>query len=153
TNRGITESTARKLLANLAEGQQVIEQLERGDYMIKQAPGNFRNPPSFHLYLIKENVSVPEDFETRHKRDLREEDRAQRASQELEQMKLETEYNEYLSREVDRYIDTEQGQLDYERLVEAKKTELRTKHKYALYWESETIAKLAQSAARSEIRK
>lgn len=153
TNRGIAKTTARKLLANLAEGQPVLDQLEWGDHLIRQAPGNFRNPPGFYIHLIKENITVPEEFETSRKRQLREEAYAQRAEAEHEQLKLEVAYEEYLSEEVDRYIATEEGQVEYDKLVKAKKTELRTKYKYTISWDAEMITKLAQGAARSEIKR
>lgn len=153
-HRGIAESTARRLLTNVAEGQQILDQLEWGDHLLQSSPsGHFRNPPGFYLYLLKENVTVPEDFETSRKRAQREEARAQRAHEEQRRLELEAAYEEYLREEVDRYLATREGQAAYEELVTAKRTELRSKYKYTLSWDAETITKLAQSAARTEIKR
>lgn len=151
TSRAITLTTAQKLLANVVAGQQIIDQLEWGDHLIKQAPGNFRNPPGFYIHLIKENVTVPENFETSRKRKMWEDARAQRALEDQERLKLDEAYGDYLREEIDRYIATEQGVAEFKELVETKRVGLRTKHKYTASWPDETVARLAQTAARSEI--
>lgn len=151
TKRGIAKTTARRLLASLADSQQVLDQLEWGDHLVSQAPGNFRNPPGFYIHLLKENITVPEDFETSRKRRLREESRTKRAREEHERMKQEQAYNEYLSGEVDRYIAAEQRRLEFEELAEAQRAKLLANHKYTRTWPAETLTRLAQNAARSEI--
>lgn len=151
TDRGIAKTTALKLLASLAEGQRVLDQLEWGDHLVKQAPGNFRNPPGFYIHLLKENITVPDDFETSRKRRLREKARAERAREEHQRMKLELAYNEYLSGEVDRYIATEQGRLEFEEVAEAQRARLLASHKYTRTWPAETVTRLVQNVARSEV--
>src|SRR5262249_4410094 len=70
--RGIAESQGRKLLQGLAEGQEVIDQIEWGDQLIAQAPkGKFYNPAGLYVHLIKENVIPPPGFESNRQRTLR----------------------------------------------------------------------------------
>ena len=67
--RNIPERQAKKLLANIAEGQEVMDQLEWGDYWIRQNSGSkILNPPGFYIYLIKENIHPPDLFETSRKK-------------------------------------------------------------------------------------
>jgi hypothetical protein len=67
--RNIPDRQAKKLLANIAEGQEVMDQLEWGDYWIRQNSGSkILNPPGFYIYLIKENIRPPELFETSRKK-------------------------------------------------------------------------------------
>ena len=71
--RGIGEKQAQALLAELPEGQAVLEQLEYADYRIACEPlGTFRNPPGFYISVLRDNTPVPESFETSRKRGERE---------------------------------------------------------------------------------
>jgi hypothetical protein len=88
--RGITEKMARHLLTHLAEEQQVMDQLEWGDYLLKKARSQtFYNPAGLYIHLIRENVIPSEQFETSRQRKLKEMARQARESQELEQARQE----------------------------------------------------------------
>jgi len=63
--RGVGEGDARKVLARLAPGQPVLDQLEYADAVIREAkPGAIRNLQGFYLSRLKENLPNPPDFET-----------------------------------------------------------------------------------------
>ena len=65
TRRGITESKARTLLANLKPNQPILEQLAHADALIAQAPrGKIRNPAGFYVRFIEENNLVPQPFKS-----------------------------------------------------------------------------------------
>lgn len=154
TKRGIIETAAAKLLASLPKNQPVLDQLEWGDHLIStDTSKRFRNPPGFYLYLIRSNVSVPEDFETSRKRKLWEEIRAANEQAAAEQLHLQDAYENYCKREIDRYIATDLSESEYQQMVEIKKQELGKKFKYTSSWDSETMNQVARGAARSEISK
>ena len=65
TRRGISRKKATQLLSNLQPGQQVIDQLEWGDDVIRRAaPGTFRNPPGLLISFIEMNLTPPSYFES-----------------------------------------------------------------------------------------
>ena len=93
--------------------------------MIEQSrAGAFRNPPGFYVSLLKENVTPPESFENTRKRQMREEAREALLEERAKRQALEREYDEYCSREVERYIAEHLSPEEVERTVEAKKREL-----------------------------
>jgi hypothetical protein len=94
--RGVGEQDARELLAKLAPGQPVLDQLEWGDCQIAQGRGKIANPPGFYISLLKRNVPVPATFETSSQRETREEAESaqQRAFLERQQAELLAEQEE-----------------------------------------------------------
>jgi hypothetical protein len=69
--RGISEKKARELFSKLQTGQQVIDQLEWGDEVIRRSrPGTFRNPPGLLISFVEGNLTPP--FESSRLRTLRE---------------------------------------------------------------------------------
>jgi len=77
--RGIGKGDARKLLARLAPGQPVIDQLEYADSVIYQSRGRIKNPPGFYISRLLDNSPNPEGFETSAARKIRQEAEAVRA--------------------------------------------------------------------------
>jgi hypothetical protein len=151
-NRKITEKGAKKLLTSLTEDQQVLDQLEWGDFLLSQAaPGSYRNPPGLYVTLIRDNVAVPENFQTSRKRKLWEEARAAKDRAELERLEMEEAYSDYQSREVDKFITSSLNEEEYKQYVEGKKQELLSKHRYTASWSGEMLETLAISGARREI--
>jgi len=147
TRRGITEKKARDLLAHLKQGQDALAQLELGDQHIAKDPGKYTNPAGFYVHLVSENAPIPEGFETNARRIAREaaerrEEEARRAQQELE-----TEYEWYCDREVDRFIAA-LDPTEVATVLEAKRQENR--NKYTTPW---MIDQFAQQETRRELRK
>jgi len=107
TRRGVTETKARALLANVKPNQQVLAQLELGDHHITTNPGKYRNPAGFYIHLVEENSPIPADFETssqRKAREKREEEQRRLEDERRAQSDLETEYYWYSEDAIERYI-------------------------------------------------
>lgn len=105
TNRGIAESKGRSLLQQIRPNQHVLDQLEWGDAILRQAgAGTFRNPPGFYVSLVRDNIIPPNSFETTRRRKHREEaerdahDQAQKATQ------AEFAYDDYRRTAVDQAV-------------------------------------------------
>jgi len=151
TRRGITEKKAHELLANLKPGQDVMAQLEHTDYMVQHARYPIINPPGFYIRLISSNTSVPESFETNAKRKAREEserkERERRAAEDARQL-LESEYDDYCSRETDRYIES--NPAAFEAAKDAKRDETRAQYSE---FPPDLIESMAAHEARSVLQK
>jgi hypothetical protein len=116
---------ARQLLTHLAEDQPVRDQLEWGDYLLKNArPRAFYNPTGLYIHLIQENVLPPEQFETCRQRQLREVARQARDSRELEQARQELAFAEYRKRAVGEFIRMNYTAQEFSDMVRRKREEL-----------------------------
>jgi hypothetical protein len=129
--RGIREERARRILLDLPAGQEVLDQLEYGDYEVARREGTTQkivNPAGFHIYLIESGFPVPMWFETSRKRELKrlvavkeEAARGQEAERFLRAEKLKDEYLQYRDREVDHYLRIRFGEEEVERMVKLAK--------------------------------
>jgi hypothetical protein len=123
--RGITEKACLLLLRNLKPEQQVMDQLEWGDYLLRTAlPRTFYNPSGFYLHLVKENVIPPEQFETSRKRRLREAAHKAKEAKELEKARIELSYMEYRKQAVEQFIQSHYTPEQYSGMVETKRADL-----------------------------
>jgi hypothetical protein len=151
--RGISEATSRRLLAGLAIGQQILDQLEWGDYQIRQAPsGKFYNPAGLYIRLIRENIKPPKNFESSRKRQLREAAHRTCQQQQEERARLELAYLEYRDQTIERYIQKNYSKEFYASSVRAKKSELldqdrRLKDK----WNDQTLTHIAEKKMKHDI--
>jgi hypothetical protein len=147
TSRGITEDRALALLANVKPGRDVIAQLEHAEQSVKNSKIEIRNPAAYIARLIELDTPVPDGFETRAQRKVREDreqqQRTQRAMRDAEQQ-LEWDYEDYQETEIDRYI--EGHRTEFEALKEAKSKEDRERFRFTT--ESMTVI-----SAKNEIRK
>jgi hypothetical protein len=123
--RGISEKTSIDLLRNLRPGQHVMDQLEWGDHLLRNAPrGKFYNPAGLYIHLIKDNVIPPESFETSRKRKLREAAEHARDEDARELAQMELAYMEYKDQELASFINKRWSAEEWASLVEAKKREM-----------------------------
>jgi len=100
--RGVSQSMARQLLATLPDEQPVQDQIEWGDYLIKTSrAGRFRNPAGFYVYLLRNAVLPPKEFETSRMRAATRENRNAVSTASLRRLELENDYVEYRQRSVD----------------------------------------------------
>jgi hypothetical protein len=72
-SRGVGEGDARKVLSKLAPDQQVMDQLEYADAVIRQSRGKIQNPQGFYISRLQDNAPNPAWFETSAARKIREE--------------------------------------------------------------------------------
>ena len=149
TRRNITESKARELLAGLAPGQDVLAQLEWGDFQIQQGRGKIANPPGFYVTLVIDNVVPPPTFETSAQRREREETEQQRAIERRREQEIEHEYEAYCAEEVERYI----AGLDPAEVDAVYRTEWQKLREQYANTSAQMIDGFAAQALRRELRK
>lgn len=102
SKRGVSEAVARQLLASIPDDQPVEDQIEWGDYLIQTSrSGTFRNPAGFYVYLLRNAVLPPREFESRRMRALAAQDRSATRGSALRRLELENEYAGYRQRSVE----------------------------------------------------
>jgi hypothetical protein len=150
--RGVTETKARKLLAHLPPGQFVLDQLDWGDDLIRRAsPGTYRNPPGFYIYLIQNNVIVPDGFGTRRKKELWRAAQEEHDLSQSKQAEMETAYMEHVNGMLDQYINETLSAAERDKLFEAKRRELAKQFPYISSWSEEQVRDVIQCAVRSAL--
>ena len=94
TNRGINEVQGRRLLRSLPAQQPIQDQLEYGDYLIWKSRQTIKNPPGFYVYLLRENILPPADFETSSLKKVREANQDKETEELSLRIQLENAYHE-----------------------------------------------------------
>ena len=151
TSRGISRKKALALLSNLQPGQQLIDQLEWGDDIIRRAaPGTFRNPPGLLISFVEMNLTPPSYFVSSRLRKLREAAQLQAAEDYTRKLQLETEYEDYKRERVQQYIEEELDPEQYKKLFNAHKQEVANKYKN-LRLNPTSITEVAQGSLRTEL--
>lgn len=152
TSRGITENKGKKILASLQAGQQVLDQLEWGDYLIQSDPAKFRSPAGFYVYLLTENVIPSAAFETNRQRKAREEAQDRAESERLRQMRLQDEYDDYRSQQVEDYIHSQVLESELTEITARKRQHLAQSYRNFRLMPQETIKSMVWGAVKAEIR-
>lgn len=62
--RGVEETAARKLVAELPAGYDILTILEWADEQIARQPGKFTNPPGFYISLLQGRTTPPPTFQS-----------------------------------------------------------------------------------------
>lgn len=151
TTRGISRKKAIHLLARLQPGQEVIDQLEWGDDIIRRAaPGTFRNPPGLLISFIEMNLTPPSYFESSRLRKLRQAAQLAAAEEQARKLQLQSAYEEYRKERIEQYIDEELDPEEYKRLFAAHKRDFAVKYK-SLQLNLTSLAELAHGGVRTEI--
>ena len=151
-SRGVHEEQARKLLAAIPADQPVRDQLEYGDFLLRTSPkGSFRNPPGFYMYLLRDGVMPPADFETSRVKNQRELSLSDQMAQEAQQMKKEIAYEEYRRSEVERYIDQNLGEGDIRRAMEESMRDVTAHFPESSRWPKKTIEEVAAQRFRAKL--
>jgi hypothetical protein len=152
--RGIGEKQAQALVAELREGQPVLEQLEYADYRIACEPvGTIRNPPGFYISVIRDNTPVPESFESSRKRAERGERERLLEEECRRRLELEVSYERYKRELVEQYIREELTAVEHAALIEQHKQNYLAQFRNAAHWSAESLHSVAASATASEIAK
>jgi hypothetical protein len=149
TKRGITPNQARKLLDSMQPSQNILDQLEWGDQIIRQAKGSFRNPPGFYVSLIRDNISPPPQFQTSHARQVDLEMQRTHEAKLIERQQLEIAYERYQERELDRYVDEQVPAEQLQQAIAAKREELHRQFPSLLV---KTLDELSARAARTNFQ-
>jgi len=148
--RGIGEMESRKLLAKLAPGQPVLEQLEYADAVLRRPKNAIGNPQGFFISRLLENFPVPEQFETSAKRKLREAAERRQRAEFVERQALEIAYGEYRREEIDRYIAAHVPAQEFAALIKREKARLRADRSNANL-PAQTLAAMADRSVRSRL--
>jgi len=109
--KGVTERKARQLALDIPDDQCVSDQIEYAEHLIQQdlrGRGKISNPAGLFIWAIEHNLSVPAEFETSRKRQLRETQEEADSQQRLRTMRLELEYDEFCQEHVSKRLE-----LDY----------------------------------------
>ena len=152
--RGISEKASVELLRNLRPDQQVMDQLEWGDHLLRNAPqGKFYNPAGILIALVKDNVILPETFETSRKRKLREAAQQTHEQEQRELARMELAYIEYKGQELESFIKRNHSVEELACRVEVKKREMIKQDcwKRLLSFRQDTLEHAAQRQVRAEI--
>jgi hypothetical protein len=148
TERGINEAQAQRLLRSLPCDQPVHDQLEYGDFLIWKSRSTIKNAPGFYVYLLRQNVLPPADFETSNRRALRRADEERAAEQSRRRVALEDEYHEHCREKVHAHLHS---------MPEAERRELLAEKMRAVrrqwgHLPAGTIEELANRQIESELR-
>jgi hypothetical protein len=147
--RGIREKQARRILARVAAGQDVGDQLEWADSLVEA--GRIRNPPGFYVYVLTGNLPVPQGFEPSGKRRIREAADRTRRDERAQRIRLELAYSAYRGQVIDDHIGQTMGLCEYEGLIDAKAGELATRWQRAGGSAGRLVREIARHAVRSEL--
>jgi hypothetical protein len=158
-NRGVREDRARQLLLDLPDNQPVLDQLEWADAEIgrkERSREPIANPPGFYIYLLRSNYPVPANFETSHKKRLREEarqreleSRARQAQVELETYERRERYDAFIAEETDCHIKNMPPAAVDKRLREHMKTIQQDIPQYR--WPEPALRDFARRKLREEV--
>jgi hypothetical protein len=149
--RGIGDLESRKLLAKLAPGQPVAEQLEYADAVLRNPKNGIRNAQGFYISRLLENFPVPEHFETSAKRKLREAAELRQREAFAERQAIELAYDEYRREEIDRYIAAHVPAPEFAALVKREIAKRRRADPRSAQLPAETQAAIADRAVRSTL--
>lgn len=149
--RGVSPTAARELIPGSADMASLMDALEWGDYLIARGqPGAFRNPAGFYIYLVREGITPPRDFETTRKRAVRQREVQQQDQRHLERLQLEQAYEEYTDAETANYVRQRVPDAELmERTAQSKKL-LRGQFEHM---SGEQLEDLARRSVMAEIRR
>jgi Replication initiator protein A len=150
--RGVSEGIARQLLASIPDDQPVQDQIEWGDHLIQTSrAGKFRNPAGFYVYLLRNAVLPPREFETGRMRTARLQEPNTGSNNALRRLELENEYAEYRLRSVEAARrDTYPGELLAKKIAELK-SEIAAQTPEADNWLPVRLEELALQKLNAEI--
>jgi hypothetical protein len=150
-DRGVSPAIARELAEGREDDPTLIDSLEWGDHLIRQArPGTFRNPAGFYIYLVREEIKPPRDFETSRQRAARHAEQAEEQERRFERFQLERAYEKYVENEAAKYVNDKIDRTEFANLQSQKKNVLRSQFRNMT---PDQLDDLAHQAVLTEIRR
>jgi hypothetical protein len=146
-SRAVVESQAVKLLRALPADQPVIDQIEYIDSIIQR--GRIENPPGFYVSMLKENIPVPDCFETSARRTVRQAREREYFEKQTLQFEQTSRYEEYLRTELDHHIVEVLGDEQFSALVKTCLPECKKKYPNV---PQPTLIEIAESSVRCDLR-
>lgn len=151
TRRGITDRKARELLATLKPGQNLLDQLAYVDHVIAAAPtGKFHNPSGFYVSFIEQNAPIPAAFPVPSRLHAQQEVRQAKKSERVRLDQLRSEYDDYCTAEVWRYINEVLPANEYQQLFETERLQISRMLRNT---PADELDALAHAGIRAEFRK
>jgi hypothetical protein len=145
--RQINEGHARKLLRSLPTNQPVLDQIDYIDSIVVR--GRIDNPPGFYVAMLRENIPVPESFETRSRKEARLAREQEAFEAQNRRFELSARYEDYVRSELDRQINEVVGQNAFAALVAKKIPECRKRYPSV---PTATLREIAESSVRIDLR-
>jgi hypothetical protein len=153
--KGVAERKARQLALDVSDQQPVLDQIEYAEHLIAQdrrGRGNITNPAGFLIWAIESNLSVPVDFETSRKKQIREAQEQAHVEEQFTFLRLQGEYEQFCLEETDRCIQA----YDKDRLDAALREQMRIVKREQPEWfgriPEATQKEVALSRLRSTVR-
>jgi hypothetical protein len=148
TDRGINEVQAQRLLRSLQPDQPVRDQLEYGDYLIWKSRSTIKNAPGFYVYLLRQNIAPPDDFETSTRTEARKRTAEKEAEESRRRILLEDRYHDYCRDKVRAHLKTLGEDVQQHLLAE----KMRSVRRQWGHLPAATIEELAQRQLETELR-
>lgn len=108
--KGVAERKARQLALDIADEQPVSDQIEYAEYLISQdrrSRGKISNPAGFLIWAIESNLSVPVDFETSRKKEIRQAQEQVAGEQRWNLLQRQNEYERFCLDQIEKRLVSE----------------------------------------------
>lgn len=150
TERGVTTRKARQLLGGTAPAQDVLRQLEWGDFVIaRAAAGTFWNAAGFYVALVRDNLEPPAYFLSARQKVEREEARRAYVEERARRDQLNEAYQHYREREASDFIAAMEPS-EREPIVAAEGQDIRSRFP-SMSWTPESLRSVADAALRAKL--
>ena len=150
TRRGVTARHARQLLSSVLPTQDVLRQLEWGDFvLLRAAPGTFWNPAGFYVALLRDNLEPPPHFLSSRQQSERDDAREALVEDRRRTARLSDAYSRYRDEQAAVHVAAMDAS-EREHALAAKTQELRSRFT-SFCWTPEHLRSVAQASLRSEL--
>lgn len=148
TRRGIATRAAERLLASHPHPDDIFDQLEWGDHLVRSASPPLRNPPGFYVALIRDRVPPPPGFATSRRLHAEQQSLNFAEEESLRRQQQTEAYEQFVQAEIDRALAALPADEHRARL--AAKRRHYSRQFPNLF--AETLDHLAQQGVRSDLR-
>jgi len=129
--RGIAEMKARDLLANIKPSQEVMDQLEYVDSLVrKDRRSKIENPPGLYVIYLRDNITPPADFCSSRKSLLQEQANQAQQAEASRKARLELQYEIYRDQEIKRYATQIMPREEYQQIFDQQRRRNRAVFKF-----------------------
>lgn len=149
-SRGVTAKVSRRLLAAVEGAQDVVRQLEWGDFVISRAAaGTFWNPAGFYVAIVRDNLAPPDYFLSSRQRAERDDAHRAYITEATRRQRLNDEYRHYCEREAAAHIAA-LDPTERDRLITAEAQDIRSRFP-SMRWTPESLRSVGESALRARL--
>lgn len=145
-SRGVHEAMVRQLALDMPDEQQVEDQIDYADQIVRQNP-KLRNPPGLYVSFLRDNIVVPAGIETRSRQVRRAAQQREKEVQRIQQWAMEEKWEAHCGSLVEQYRQANQEET--ERLLTEKRRQVRKNYPHLPV---ETVLSIAQGLLMQELR-